>query len=169
MTRVSSQKTRQALLVTGDPLDADILPERLELFNEAGEPLMLGGGYSRHEQEEVSAGLIAPSATELDVFTASPGLRLYRIVTNRPARVRAYPTEEFRDADLSRPIGTKPHGNHGRLLEVVTTPDMLDLTLSPAVDFQSKEAFFSDYYVSITNLDSVAGAVVTTYHYIRTE
>lgn len=168
MPRVRSQKVRQAVLVTGDPLGEDELPDKLELFNEFGEPLMLGTEGVRTEVAEPTE-VLDPNSMALDTWTAQPGIRLFRIETNRPARVRVYPTEEFRLADLNRGIGKRPQGNHGRLLEVVTESSMLDLTLSPVVDLVSKEAYFKDYYVSVTNLDSVAGAVEITYHYIRTE
>ena len=168
MTRVSSQKTRQAVLVTGDPLDPNTLPEKLQLFNELGEPLMMGGGYSRHDQESPTA-VLNPSELAAGTIEFYPSVRFYKIETNRPARVRMYPTAAQRDADLLRNIGTKPVGNHGRLLEVVTTPGMLELILSPAVDVTSVDPFDSTFYVSVTNLDSVAGAVVVTYHYFRTE
>jgi hypothetical protein len=76
----------------------------------------------------------------------------------------------MRDVDLTRAIGISPRGNHGRLLEVVTaTPDLLSLILSPAVDITSADAFNSDFFVSVTNLDSVAGPVVVTYSFFRTE
>lgn len=168
MTRVSSQKTRQMLLVTGDPLDPGILPEKVQLFNELGEPLMLGGGFARHDQDETT-GLLNPGQAEASDLTLYPSVRLYKIGTNVPARVRVYPTETMRDADFSRPVGVKPQGNHGRLLEVVTTPAMLELILSPAVDMTSVDAFDSEFFASVTNLDTVAGGVVVTYHYFRTE
>ena len=168
MTRVQSQKTRQAVLVVGDPLDPDILPEKLQLFNELGEPLMMGGGYTRYEDDFSTASLAADASAvgEIELY---PSARLYKISTNRPARVRMYPTEALRDADLTRGIGIKPLGNHGRLLEVVTTDTVLELILSPAVDITSDEEFDPLFYVSVTNMDTVSGAVVTTYHYFRTE
>lgn len=168
MARVQSQKVRQAVLVTGDPVDPNILPEKWQLFNELGEPLMLGGGYARHEKDE-PAGVINPGMVVSGVVELYPSVRLYKLITNRPARVRLYPTIEQRDADLSRPIGQKPVGNHGRLLEVVTATGLLELILSPAVDITSVDPFDSKFYASVTNLDSVPGAVVVTYHYFRTE
>lgn len=168
MARVQSQKIRQAVLVTGDPVDSDTLPEKLELFNEDGEALMIGGAMSRYEQVEPSGSIVADN-TQFTTLTAYPGIRLLKIETDRPARIRVYNTEEYRAADLDRGLGIKPSGDHGRLLEVVTTADLLELTLSPAVDMHSKEPFFNDFYVSIQNRDSVDGAVVTTYTYIRTE
>jgi hypothetical protein len=168
MTRVTSQKTRQMLLVTGDPLDPNTLPEKLQLFNELGEPLMLGGGFARREQEETT-GLLDEDEIETSMVEFYPSVRLYRISTNVPARVRLYPTAEMRDADLNRPIGTKPLPNSGRLLEVVTDAGLLDLILSPAVDITSVDAFNSEFFVSVTNLSSVSGGVAVTYHYFRTE
>jgi len=168
MTRISSQKVRQAVLVTGDPLDPNILPEKLMLFNELGEPLMLGGGFARHDFDDVS-GLLNPSQTESRTVTLYPSVRIYKINTNCPARVRMYPTAAMRDADLNRSIGIVPRGNHGRLLEVVTTSDILELILSPAVDITSIDAFNSDFYVSVTNMDSASGPVVVTYSLFRTE
>jgi hypothetical protein len=169
MTRVSSQKIRQALLVTGDPLDPSTLPEKIQLFNELGEPLMLGGGFARHDGSDTT-GLLNPGQTEAREVELYPSVRLYKIATNRPARLRMYPTATMRDADANRGIGVRPVGNHGRLLEVVTSgPLMLELILSPAVDITSVNAFNSTFYVSVTNLDTVPGPVVVTYSYFRTE
>jgi len=156
------------LLVTGDPLDPNTLPEKLQLFNELGEPLMLGGGYARHEQEETT-GLLIPNEIETDSLEMYPSVRLYKIKTNRPARVRLYPTAEQRQLDIGRQAGVKPYGNHGRLLEVVTTSTVPELILSPAVDMTSVDAFNSVFYSTVTNMDSVNGAVVVTYYYFRTE
>src|SRR3954453_6884362 len=98
MTRISSQKVRQAVLVTGDPLDPNSLPEKIMLFNELGEPLMLGGGFARHDQEDVTGQLLV-NYTEARVVTLYPSVRLYKIATNRPARVRMYPSEVMRAID----------------------------------------------------------------------
>lgn len=167
MPRVHSQKVRQAVLVTGDPVEPNELPEKLQLFNELGEPLMLGGGFARHEQTDTTAVLVG-GATESRTLTLYPSVRLFKMGTNRPARVRMYPTAAMRDADLYRPIGQKPSGNHGRLLEVVTGAGLLELVLSPAVDVTSDDEFDGNFYVSVTNLGD-DGAVAVTYHYFRTE
>jgi hypothetical protein len=41
--RVTQQRTRQMLLVLGNPLDPDLLPEQLELFDVDGNPIDLSG------------------------------------------------------------------------------------------------------------------------------
>jgi len=169
MARVRSQMIRQAVLVTGDPVDPNSLPEKLQLFNELGEPLMMGGGFARHEEEQHSGTLLDPQEEKRDVLELYPSVRLYKIRTNRPTRVRMYPTAAMRDADAGRSIGVKPMGNHGRLLEVVTTPNLLELILSPAVDITSVDAFDSEFFTTVTNLDSGVGTILVTYFYFRTE
>jgi hypothetical protein len=44
MTRVSSQKIRQALLMLGEPLESGFEPERLALFDSEGNPINLSSG-----------------------------------------------------------------------------------------------------------------------------
>lgn len=166
--RVTSQKLRQMILTTGDPLHPGDLPEKLALFNEEGEPLMIGLQGVRATFDHISAPLLA-SHTDSSTVVAFPGWRVIRLSTNRPARVRLYPTSEQRDADLNRGIGIRPTGNSGRLLEVVTYEDELTWDMNPTVDLASIDKTDPTFYVSVTNLDSVTGTVVTTYTYVRTE
>lgn len=168
MPRITSQQTRQAVLVTGDPVDPNILPEKLQLFNELGQPLMIGVDAGRFQTIQ-TVGPIPPSALQLADLELYPSVRLFKIGTDRPARVRLYPSEAFRSSDANRPIGTRPRGNNGRLLEVVTTSSMLELVLSPVVDLVSDASDSPLFYSTITNLDSVEEEVVITYNYIRTE
>ena len=102
------------------------------------------------------------------MLTVFPSWRAFKIETSRPARVRMYATIAQRTADVSRAVGTDPTGNHGLLLELVTSTGFLTYVLSPVVDFMSDDGS-SDFYVSVTNLDTSVGTVVTTYNYIRTE
>jgi hypothetical protein len=168
LPRVTSQKTRQMLLVTGDPLNPADLPERLQLFNEEGEPLMIGLQGVRTSFDHTTSPL-TPGSTEPGTVSAFPGWRVIRLATNRPARVRLYPTIAQRDADLPRGIGIKPSGNSGRLLEVVTYTAALIWDMNPTVDLASVTTADPTFFASVTNLDSVTGPVVTTYTYVRTE
>lgn len=168
MPRVTSQKTRQMLLVTGDPLSPDELPEKLELYNAEGEPLMIGIQGVRASFDHITSALAA-GVTESGAVSAFPGWRVIRLATSRPARVRLYPTIAQRDADLSRGVGVKPKGNSGRLLEVVTMAGMLSWDMNPTVDLASEDTSDPTFFSSVTNLDSVTGSVVTTYTYVRTE
>ena len=111
---------------------------------------------------------LAPDVIEKSSFTVYPSWRAFKFSTNRPARVRVYATASQRDNDELRAIGVDATGNHGLLLEMVTSSGSLSYVLSPTVDFSSYDGT-SNFYVSVTNRDSVAGTVVTTYDYIRTE
>lgn len=166
--RVTSQKTRQMLLVSGAPLDANELPEKLQLFNEEGEPLIIGLQGVRAEFDHITSALAA-GVTESGAVTAFPGWRVIQLETNRPARIRLYPTIAQRDADLSRGIGVKPMPNAGRLLEVVTYAGALKWYMNPTVDLAAAEKEDPTFFSAVTNLDSVVGPVVTTYTYVRTE
>lgn len=166
--RVESQKTRQMLLVTGDPLNPDELPEKVQLFNEQGDPLMIGMQGVRATIVHTTAPLAA-GATEQSPILAFPGWRVIMLETNRPARVRLYPTAAKRLADLNRSVGVKPPLNSGRLLELVSAPTMLSFYMNPTVDLAAADPLDSTFYVSVTNLDTVTGPVVTTYTYVRTE
>jgi hypothetical protein len=168
MVRITSQKTRKMLLVSGDPLIPGDLPEKLQLFNEEGEPLMIGLQGARAEFEHIT-GALAVGATEMGTVSAFPGWRVIKLVTNRPARVRLYPTTAQRDADLPRGVGVRPKGNSGRLLEVVTYAGALIWDMNPTVDLAASDKADPTFFASITNLDSVTGSVVTTYTYVRTE
>lgn len=168
MTRVTSQKVRQAVLVTGDPLDANELPEKLQLFNELGEPLMMGGGYARYSKDVTSTVLDAGEG-EARVASLYPSARIFKVATSAPARVRLYPTLAQLEADEHRGIGIRPRGNHGRLLEIVTTLSMLELDLSPVVDITSTDATVPAFHMHVTNLSGGSGAITTTFHYFRTE
>lgn len=123
-------------------------------------------GYSRTTKIHTTASLAA-GASEDSLLTVFPGWRAFKVATSRPARVRVYATSAQRTADASRAVGTNPTGNHGLLFELVTSTGLLEYILSPVVDFMADTG--SDFYAAVTNLDSVAGTVATTYNYVRTE
>jgi hypothetical protein len=166
--RVTSQKLRKMILTTGELLAPGEKPEKLALFNEEGEMLMIGLQGVRSSFDHLTAPLVG-GATEKGSVSAFPGWRVIRLATNRPARVRLYPTIAQRDADLARGIGVKPKGNSGRLLEVVTYAGALTWDMNPTVDLASADKADPTFFSSVTNLDSVTGPVVTTYTYVRTE
>jgi len=156
------------LLVTGDPLNPNELPEKVQLFNEEGEPLMIGLTGDRAELVHTTLS-IASGVIEGSGIVVFPGWRAIQLKTNRPARVRMYPTAAKRDADLTRGIGIRPKPDAGRLFEIVTYPGALDFDLNPTVDVAARDPADPTFYVSVTNLDTIAGPVVTTYTYVRTE
>lgn len=168
MPRVTSQKTRQMLLSTGDPLNPYELPEKLQLFNAEGQPLMIGtqGVRASFDHETSSLG---PGNTEAGTVSGFPGWRVIRLETDRPARIRLYPTSSQRNADLNRSVGIKPRPEMARLLEVVTYTGALDWYMNPTVDLASEDSDDPTFFSSVTNLDLVTESVITTYTYVRTE
>lgn len=135
--------------------------------NADGEGLPVSGS----PQARATARLTTPSLSALGrakgLISMSSGYRVLRVQTNRPARVRLYVNAIKRDADENRPAGTDPTGDHGLFLDVVTTPDLLTITLAPlAYGFVETG---SAVPITITNMDSGAGEVVVTLTYVRTE
>lgn len=117
-----------------------------------------------------STSSLAANASENDAVALPRQAKLYSITTNRPARVRAYSTSAHRTADASRAVGTDPTGNHGCLLDVVTTSGMLSIDLSPMVDLCNLDSPIADtIYFAVQNLDTGAGIVTTTLTYRREE
>lgn len=111
-------------------------------------------------------------ATSAEVRTTAPlaiGYRLMRIETSRPARVRLYGTAAQQVADASRVAGRDPSGNHGVVLDVVTTDDMLRLDLAPQVYGASLEdAPSPSVPMTVMNNGTAAGLSVI-FTYVRTE
>ena len=100
----------------------------------------------------------------------SVGYRIYRVVTDRAARVRLYATVAKQEADASRPIGTDPAGDHGLLFEYVTTSSALGAFLSPTVDGASFESVPSpNIPVTITNVSGTTGTVRVDLVHVVTE
>lgn len=96
--------------------------------------------------------------------------RFYKIQTSRPARVRLYGKTSQRDADLARSTGTAPTGDHGVLLDYVTTSSVLSAQLSPFVDGASLESSPAQQVaITVDNLDTTTGTVAVTLTYLRTE
>lgn len=170
MGRLTSQGVRQAIFVspTG-PFIADYPYERLELFDENGDPVNFSGRTKRDTIVQTTTSL-APSAIYSGFMDVKKSWRILKLVTNRPARIRIYNDSAVRDADAGRGLRV-PSAFSEVLFEIVTTPIQLTRYLTPAMDLTSKDpnTNASRFYISVTNLDSVTGTVVTTYTYLQTE
>lgn len=133
-------------------------------------PAGADGLQPRATAVKTTAASLADGATEVGTIAMATGYRVSKIQTDVPARVRLYATAAQRDADVSRAIGTDPTGDHGLLLEYVTTASQLTGTLTPVVDGYSLESTPSTGIpITITNLSGAAGSVTTTLTYQRTE
>lgn len=128
-----------------------------------------GGTYTRTTTTRTT-GPLQPNTREAGTIAMTAGYRIYRLVTNRPARVRLYVTAAQRDADLTRAPGVVPIGNHGLLADLVTTASQLTLDTAPLIDgWDGKATPDGLIPITIDNLDSVTGSVIATLTYLRTE
>lgn len=128
----------------------------------AGPPGSPGAASPRDVAAYVTAGLTANNYETGRITMPSTGVRVFRIVTDHAARVRLYTTPTKRDNDIARAVGVDPTGDHGLLLEIVTTAAMLSLDLSPEVLAANMEGLpDNDMPITVTRLDSGGSAAVT--------
>lgn len=177
MPRVTQQKTRQALLVGGDPLDPNILPEKLQLFNADGDAVIIPVGH-RREFEETTASLTESVGSDITtreagggesgVWELGIGVMLTHISVSQPCRVRFYTSEAKRDADVDRDRFTDPmdypssdsNPDHGCLSEFLLLT-ILSIDNIPA-DYLVSADGTADIPYRIDNYDLSAGAVTVT-------
>lgn len=144
----------------GDTIDAG------DVRGPAG-PSGEGGASENRATLLFTTSSLADGASE-EKSEATRGMVVFKVVTDVPARVRAYPSDAYRDADRARPIGTDPdqETDHGVLMEVITATGMLTVITSPA---PAIFASTSTLYFEITNLNGSASVVNVTLHYLRLE
>ena len=126
-----------------------------------------GGGWARQTKTLVT-GPLASGATATGTVELAGSYRVLRVTTDVPARVRLYTNAAKRDQDLARPVGVKPSGDHGRMLEVVTTTALPALDLSPTLDGFVEDGT-QEVPFSVTSTSPSGGAVTVTLIWIRTE
>lgn len=90
-----------------------------------------------------------------------------KITTLFPARVRFYIRFSYRDQDLNRAIGVDPTGDHGLLLEFVSTTGNLTKYLTPAVLGYNDTNYETTISYSITNLDTVTRSSVFEFEVVK--
>lgn len=120
-----------------------------------------GGAALGRNSVSITTTSLAPGATD-NSHTAPIGKSgvIIRVETDRPARVRLYATAAALTADTARPAGTDPTGEHGVLLDLVTTATTLDFVLSPKVVYSSDETTpSSNISMAVQNLDTSASTV----------
>lgn len=86
--------------------------------------------------------------------------RIIEIKTDKPCRVRLYATQAHQLADVSRPLGVDPSGDHGLIMEYVSTPGSLGAAISPVVQGSNLETVpVEDSAISVKNLSGALGTV----------
>ena len=131
------------------------------------DPASGGGGWARQTKTLVT-GPLASGATATGTVELAGSYRVLRATTDVPARVRLYTNAAKRDQDLARPVGVKPSGDHGRMLEVVTTTALPALDLSPTLDGFVEDGSDAVPY-AVTSTSPSGGAVTVSFVWIRTE
>lgn len=112
---------------------------------------------------------LANAASETGTITLAKTYRLLRITTDRAARVRLYTTAAKRTADAARAIGVDPTGDHGVVLDYVTTASVLAADLSPVPGGANLETSpSSSISLAITN-QGTTGTVTVTFTFLADE
>jgi len=159
----------------GEPSDPNLLPEKLELFDEFGEALSIPYGH-RREISFTTATLDAalptalsrtrkPGEGESGEIEINAGVILTHITVSQPARVRFYTSAAHRDADILRSRYTDPmdypvqdaNPNHGCLSEFLLI-SLLEMDNIPA-DYLHSNDGGKDIYWRVDNFDLEAGAI----------
>lgn len=116
----------------------------------------------------ITSTAMSTNQQQQTTIALAAGYRLLKIATDRPARLRVYPDATYRAADASRAIGTALSGDHGVLLDYVTSAAVLSAQLSPQVDGYTVDGTTA-VPITITNLDGATATVTVTLTWIRTE
>lgn len=179
MPRVTDQRTRQFLLVTGEELDPSELPEKIEIYDVDGTSLSIPRGGRRTvsvttaslaEAEDTGrlASRLGGGGESGLLNLDAKGAILQYIEVDKPCRVRLYVSAAKRDADVDRDRFTDPTDRDG----ISTTPDHGCLSEFLLLTVLSLENIPADYlrtavtdtllYYRIENYDLSAGAVTVT-------
>lgn len=165
MTRIRLRRGTEAqVLAVTDGADGEPYystdTEKLFIADETGVPQPLASGGARSQVTYTTASLAA-GATETGTITVPKAYAIHKIETDHPARVRIYVSAAHRSADLSRSVAVDPTGDHGCVLEVVTTAAIPSLHLSP-IAIGASPVDGTDAYIAVQNTDSVSRAVTVT-------
>lgn len=107
-----------------------------------------------HLASAVESGAGAQGSLEL-----GKAYRLDKFVTDRPCRMRLYASSAYRSADADRPRDENPVGDHGCILELFATADLLTMLLLPMPHGYVETGFT---YFLITN-DGATGDINFTF------
>ena len=121
---------------------------------------VLGLG-ARSSVAYTTAPLAAGGVDSTATLTVPKAYTILKVATDYPARVRVYLTAAHQLADVARAVTVDPTGDHGCVLEAVTTAGVLALNLSPA-PVGASPTDGTTAYLTVTNLDTVTRAITTT-------
>lgn len=112
----------------------------------------------------VAAG--AEASVDLSLHTA---FNLWKIETNKAARIRIYTSTAERTADTSRAVGVAPAEGAGLITEVITTSGLLVVPMCPAQIGASLEATPSSSIPALIKNNGTSSNVTLTITWSRAE
>lgn len=116
-----------------------------------------------------STALAALAEDSTHTVTLAKSYRIISLQADRACRVRLYSTAAQRAADLARPLGLDPSGDHGLIMEVVFTAAGT-IRLAPQPGGSNLEAVPSaNIPISVQNRSGGASAVQLTFIYLSQE
>ena len=125
------------------------------------------GGFAARATVDIELPALAAGAeVEVDL-NLHPSVRVLAIQSTKAARVRAYASDTYRDADAARAVGIDPTGDHGLLLDFVLTAADLAWMLSPTADLYSSDG--SSTLRFLVKNDADTAGLTATLTYVRTE
>ncbi|MCA9344564.1 collagen-like protein [Candidatus Saccharibacteria bacterium] len=107
-------------------------------------------------------------AHDSGTITMAPAWRILKVESNVAARVRLYANTSYRDADVNRTIGDDPTGDHGLLMDFVTTSGQLSWVLSPLIDGYTTDSS-DDVAITVTNKSGGQSDTNVTITWLRCE
>jgi hypothetical protein len=135
-----------------------------------------GGSYygsmttaTRYTATFTATDLAAGAGVDVSLVGKARSARLLAISTNKPCRFRLYDSSTKRTSDASRAIGTDPTGDHGVMLDYVSTDTQLASSLSPLVDVANRDGTLDTFFGRITNTGSASQTITVTVTYLRTD
>lgn len=112
----------------------------------------------------VTANLAAGARAEL-IAPLGRVFILHKITTDFAARVEAYASPAYRTTDAARAVGILPSGEHGVIIDAVTTAGDLAKDASPDAVGASKEAVpTADIPIAVTNMSGAAHVITVTFN-----
>lgn len=124
------------------------------------------GLTARAQSSWTTSSLATGTAGDLDV-TLPRCAKLYRLSTDKAARVRLYSTAALRTADAGRAEGVRVTNPADCMLEVITDATHLSFDLAQ-VEFQNMDAIPADTgYLRVTNKDATGTVTVTLTHRVE--
>lgn len=141
-----------------------------QVWPRSGGAATTGGGLQTRSTASVTTSALNVGQIWTGTIALTNGYRLYRIQTSAPCRFCLYTLASKRDADVGRPIGYDPSGDHGLVLEFVSTVGLLTADLSPLVDgFDGKATPDGVCPVAVTNTSTAGATFTVTLTFLREE